>query len=348
MGKIRKPRKNKIIEQQPTDKNALCEQNDQPSQQQNVDANNVVATEVEPAKQQEQKVALAKANNVIADQDDTQQNSVVEEISTTKKRIWEVDFLRGFMMLFVIWDHFMWDIRYAVGGDYKTRLFQWLYQLSANYYSGEADSLRVITHDTFVSMFVLLSGVSCSFSQNNGKRAIKMVCFSLLFSAITYAAGMTVNFNVIHVVTLSVLIWTALEWLLKKLNKDWQKNIFGWVMFAIIITVLIVGYQSRAVPWTNESKIWFFLAEHSLTVDGFAKYWGSDYLAFFPDFGWFLLGVFLGQKLYKQKTTLFPTFNEKWVSPITFVGRYSIWVYFGSQVLMIGFIFLLHKIFPIL
>ncbi len=312
MGKIRKPRKADLP---PTEE---LIQNAQPTEQQ-------VQTEITAI---ENDVSLAP-----------------------KKRIWEVDFLRGFMILFVVWDHFMWDVN-DFGYNFSTPFFQWLYQVSKNYYA--YNGLRSLTHDTFVSMFVFTSGVSCAFSNSNGKRAIKMICFAMLLSAVTYAASsilnadITVNFNVIHVIALSVLIWTCLEWLVSKFKRNWQRSVYGWVMFAVIITVLIVGYQARKVNWTNENRIWFFLAEHSYTVPGFTEFWGGDYLAFFPDFGWFLLGGFLGKLLYKEKTTLFPNFNAKWVSPFTFCGKYSIWVYFGTQLFMYGFFILFHQVLGIL
>ena len=268
------------------------------------------------------------------------------------KRIWEVDFLRGFMILFVVWDHFMWDVYFGSSNPFQTGLFQWLEKVARSYYS--TYGLRALTHDTFVSMFVFTSGVSCAFSNSNGKRAIKMICFALLLSAATFAASsilgadVTVNFNVIHVIALSVLIWAGLEWLTSKFKKDWQHNLYGWIMFAIIITVLIVGYQAKVKPWTDENRIWFFLAQHSSSVPGFSEFWGGDYLAFFPDFAWFLVGGFLGKHLYKQKTTLFPKFNAKWVSPITFCGKYSIWVYFGTQLFMYGFFYLFNEVLNII
>ena len=265
-----------------------------------------------------------------------------------RKRIWEVDFLRGFMILFVVWDHFMWDVLCGFSGSYNTALFQWLEKVAVDYYG--VYGLRALTHDTFVSMFVFTSGVSCAFSNSNGKRAIKMVCFAIMLTAATSAASamfnadVAVHFNVIHVISLSVLIWAGLEWLTSKFKKNWQHNLYGWIMFAIIITVLIVGYQAKAKPWLDENPLWFFLAKHNGLVDGFSEFWGGDYLPFFPDFGWFLVGGLLGKHLYKEKTTLFPKFNAKWVSPITFCGRYSIWVYFGSQAVMYGFLFLFHQV----
>lgn len=305
------------------------------------------------------KTDIATTQDFVESQQPTQQQveteiTAIENDSTLtpRKRVWEVDFLRGFMILFVVWDHFMWDINAGFSSTYKTALFKWLYKVSAEYY--QANGLRSLTHDTFVSMFVFTAGVSCAFSKSNWKRAIKMVCFALLLSSVTFAASsilnadITVNFNVIHVIALSVLIWAGLEWLTSKFNKDWQRNLFGWVMFAVIITVLIVGYQARVKGWMDENPMWFFLAEHSFWAEGFTEFWGGDYLAFFPDFGWFLVGAFLGQKLYKERTTLFPSFDAKWVSPITFCGRYSIWVYFGTQLFMYGFFFLFHELLNIL
>ena len=93
-----------------------------------------------------------------------------------RKRVWEVDFVRGLMILFVVWDHFMWDV--SDMGPYKSGLFTWLYELSSKYYGGV---LRETTHDVFVTMFVFTSGVSCSFSRSNGMRAVKMI---VLFFAV--------------------------------------------------------------------------------------------------------------------------------------------------------------------
>lgn len=261
-----------------------------------------------------------------------------------KQRIWEIDFLRGLMILFVVWDHFMWDVRY-VGVNYNTGLFIWLDGLAKSYYSGV---LRKVTHDTFVTMFVFTSGVSCSFSNSNGKRALKMTLFACLLTAATYALSsivgqnLTINFNVIHTIALSVLLWTAFEFIRGKCVKNWQKNIFGVSMTVIIVASIVAGACALAEPWTGNNKIWFFLAEHS--GNDYAKFCGGDYSPFLPNFGWFLVGAFLGKLLYKERKSLFPSVNSKWVSPITFCGKYSLWVYLGTQIVMFGLIYLLSVV----
>lgn len=265
------------------------------------------------------------------------------------KRVWEVDFVRGLMILFVVWDHFMWDVRYVGSSTYNSGLFQWLFELSKNYYTG---TLRKVTHDVFVTMFVLTSGVSCSFSRSNGRRAIKMCAFAILFSAVTYAVSamfntnLTIYFNVIHVIALSVLLYTAIEWIGSKCTANWQKNIFGVVYFAITMTALVLGHCAKADN-SNWLDVIFGKSEWRTAIWNKFRA-GGDYLSFLPDFGWFLVGAFLGKIVYRKKESVFPSVDTRYVSPLTFCGRYSIWIYFGSQVVMYGFIYLLHVMYTVL
>ncbi len=300
------------------------------------------------------KKSTSKANDVANTKQSTSDSNytekevqeMVDEIvaTPTPKRVWEVDFLRGFMILFVVWDHLMWDIKSQ--GPYQTEFFTWLFELARTYQTG---TLRKATHDVFVTLFVFTSGVSCSFSHSNWKRGVKMAAFALLFTAVTYAVtaivgmNVTIYFNVIHVIALSVLLWSFIDWCRSKCKKSWQKNIFGAVMTVVTVAVLVIGACANVSPWTNDSPWLYFIVQHGGST-GYSKFKGGDYLPFFPDFGWFLIGAFLGSFLYKEKKSLFPSVNTKWVSPITFCGRYSIWIYFGSQVVMYGVIYLLSSV----
>lgn len=276
----------------------------------------------------------------------------LDELAATPKRqrIWEVDFLRGLMILFVVWDHLMWDIDEF--GPYKTEFFNALYSFCKLYYGSRG--IRQIAQPVFVTMFVFTSGVSCSFSRSNGKRALKMVAFACLLTAVTYAVSsvigvnLTMYFNVIHVIALSTLLWTVIEYCWSKCNKDWQKNIFGVVMLAVTLASIVVGAYANFKPWDSDNKLWYFLVQHLTSKNGkptdFAKFHGGDYLPFLPDFGWFLVGAFLGRVVYKEKKTIFPSVNPKYINPITFCGRHSLWVYFGSQIAMFSILYLLSVV----
>lgn len=276
-----------------------------------------------------------------------QLDQMVDELALepTPKRIWEVDFFRGIMILFVVWDHFMWDVAGVAGGNYKTAFFQWLLNVRIAYFGG---TLRSTVHGAFVNMFIFTSGISCSFSHNNNKRAIKMVVVAAFLTASTAAVSsifhynITINFNVIHVIALSVALYCLLQLWYKHCTKNWQKNIYGATIALLIAVSLIVGYVANNSPWQNTSKIWFFLAEHHISVPGFGQFAGGDYWPFLPGFGWFLIGSVLGKWVYRERKTLFPSVKEKYLAPITFCGKNSLWVYFGSQIIMFSFFYLFH------
>lgn len=276
-----------------------------------------------------------------------QLDEMVDELALepAQKRIWEVDFFRGLMILFVVWDHFMWDVAIVAGGNYKTAFFQWLLQLRTVYLGG---TLRATVHAAFVNMFIFTSGVSCSFSRNNLKRAIKMVVVAVFLTASTAAVSsmfgynITIKFNVIHVIALSVALYCLLELWQKHCRKNWQKNLYGAVVAALIVVSLAVGHMANKFPWENTSKIWFFLAEHHMEVPGFGSFTGGDYWPFLPAFGWFLIGAVLGKWVYRERKSLFPSVNEKYLKPVTFCGRYSLWIYFGSQIIMFSFFYIFH------
>ena len=304
-----------------------------------------IKTEVEATETSEPSVV--EASELTEEQIEAELDEIVA--TPKRERIWEIDFVRGLMILFVVWDHFMWDVNSIGSSVYNSGLFKWLYELSESYYDG---ALRGVTHDVFVTMFVLTSGISCSFSRSNGKRALKMMGFAILLSAVTYAISsiinikLTIYFNVIHVVALSVALYAAIEGVWSLCNKNWQKNIFGVVMFAITMTALVLGSCAKYmhVHWTN---LLFGESEWRSAVIRKFKY-GGDYLAFLPDFGWFLAGVFLGKCVYKERKSVFPSVDARYVSPVTFCGRHSLWVYFISQIVMFGFVYLLHDMYPIL
>lgn len=311
-------------------------------------------------KQQNTEKISAEAEQAEAAYTPEEVEEILDELAAAPKRqrIWEVDFLRGLMILFVVWDHFMWDVTGVSGGDYNTAVFNWLKDLNIVYYSSA--SIRNVAHDVFVTLFVFTSGISCSFSRNNGRRAIKMILFAVLLTAATYVISsvirlnVAINFNVIHVIALSVLLWTVIDWISSLCNKNWKRNLFGVSMTALILIALLWGsyakYCARTLNGTvvdfvnSDNSAWFFLFEHTRSAAGFKEFFGADYLPFFPDFGWFLIGAFLGKFLYREKKTLFPSVNAKWVAPVTFCGRNSLWIYLLSQIVMFAFFYLFHGV----
>ncbi|MBQ8872371.1 MAG: DUF1624 domain-containing protein, partial [Clostridia bacterium] len=89
----------------------------------------VAVEQVEVGNQQPSTAQVVQEQQAYIDGYTQQQlDQMVDELALepTPKRIWEVDFFRGIMILFVVWDHFMWDVAGVAGGNYKTAFFQWL------------------------------------------------------------------------------------------------------------------------------------------------------------------------------------------------------------------------------
>lgn len=264
-------------------------------------------------------------------------------------RVWEVDFLRGLMMLCVIWDHTFNDIYIAAGGNYKTAFFQTLYDFSCKYFTGV---VRDACQPIVVIVFIFTAGLSCSFSKNNFNRSLKLMAVSLFLTfggfalSIILKRHMLVCFNVIHCIALSVFLLSVFDWFWNKCDKNWKKNVFYLFAAATVVVATVVGYCANMRPWTSENTHWFFLVRH--TGKKYLQFIFMDARTFFPDFAWFLLGAFLGRGLYKEKKTLFPAVNPKYVSPLTYIGRHTLIIYFVSKILTYAFVYLFHGILDVL
>ena len=77
-----------------------------------------------------------------------------------------------------------------------------------------------------------------------------------------------------------------------------------------------------------------------------ASYSAGDYFPLLPNFGYFLVGVFIGRTAYKNKKTLMPFVKD--TNPIVrifgFLGRQSLWVYMIHQPLAYGVLYLIFEI----
>ena len=143
---------------------------------------------------------------------------------------------------------------------------------------------------------------------------------------------MTISFNVIHVIALCVLLWALIDFVLSKLNQN-GKNIIYCCLVTLAVAILVVGYlylnQPIKEPLTHFQSI--FVENNTLPANS-----TGDYLVLFPAMGWFLIGAMCSKLLYKEKCTLFGAINEKYFAPITFCGKYCLFIYVGAQIAFVA------------
>ena len=118
-----------------------------------------------------------------------------------KKRIWELDALRGVFLIALIFFHLIYDLVYLFDlVDLTTPLAQNLFQLVNNW--GGA-------------LFLILSGLCATIGSRPGKRAIAVLCGAVVISLVTAGMyllgfadkGIIIYFGVLHCIGSCMLLW---------------------------------------------------------------------------------------------------------------------------------------------
>ena len=117
-------------------------------------------------------------------------------MSTSKERIWELDALRGFCILCVIFIHFMFDLTYFLGMDvHFPPVYTFIQQ-----YGGV--------------IFVILSGICVTLGHHSARRGAIVLGCGMLITLVTWgmyrlgmaASDVIVKFGVLHLLGVCMLV----------------------------------------------------------------------------------------------------------------------------------------------
>lgn len=276
-----------------------------------------------------------------------QQNITRRRVSIFEKRIHEIDFIRGALIALVLFDHFMCDIMtYSPTWFDATNIqfFKFLSDVSYFYWTCLA---RDIIRFFALFGFAFISGVSCAFSRNNWVRAGQMLTvFAVIAvgSNVLDATGlfgnivMRIDFNVI-----GVLAWSTLFYCFAQ-NKTWRSILVG-ALIAFFMFWIVVPYLAHIPGMTDTYYDPNYIPS---PTDAYAPpLWEpvgqADWLPLFPYMCFFFLGALFSYFFYaKRRKSLLPRFN--WERPICFIGRHSLLVYLGHQIILIPIFLLLTAI----
>lgn len=258
-----------------------------------------------------------------------------------RKRVWELDFLRGFAVIAMCCDHLMFDCSnpsafFSNYWEVESAVFDKIYNFAVLYWHS---TFRFWAHYIFVFVFLFLVGTSCAFSRDNTRRGALCGIAAIAFTGITYACRAFgfmddgVVFGILHCIAMCILLAAALDVL-----TSFNKYVNRYAPLVIGAVILFVGIGLRFWEW-GYPRDTEFISEHFLSYI-FGQYsYGDDWFPIVPYVGVVLVGMYWGKAAYSRRQSLLPMLDGKWHKPIAFVGRHAMWFYFFHQpVLVVLFI----------
>lgn len=262
-----------------------------------------------------------------------------------KKRIWELDFLRGLCIFLMVFDHFLMFCtildqlfpEYASGADW----FVGLHGFGSLYWHHE---IRQYIREFIVSLFLLLAGVSMTLSKNNLLRSLQLVLVSGLITACTMLLEtlpwfdyFSIYFGIIHLMAFSVLFCTLVNLVFR--------HGLAYLFFAAFFIVgffLLDSASDLFIP-DSFSPLWRDIVR---VLAGFSPadrsiFFGSDFFPILPHTGVVFLGAFAGSALYRGKVSLLPRLDGVWNKGIGFLGRHTLPIYVLHQPVWFCLLFIL-------
>ncbi len=258
------------------------------------------------------------------------------KVSAFDKRIHEIDFFRGFLILLVIMDHLFLNI-YHLNLDIP--FFKW-------YVFSDA---RTIIQPIALMAFCFVSGVSCLFSKNNWKRAIECLILwalivigsnviQLLMDHNIIPVGndpkMRVDLNIIGVLGFSMLVYCFVQ------KRDYKSIIIviliSYFISSYFIPYLRINLTKLCGSWENNRPGCYFPSGTPNFY--FPFFWESkgqaDYVPLFPYIMFFFLGCLFSYYFYKDKKKSLIKYKGNWEKPICFLGRYTLIIYLAQFVVL--------------
>jgi uncharacterized membrane protein len=242
-----------------------------------------------------------------------------------KKRIWELDFLRGLAIIMMVFDHFMFDLANLRGYfsnfyQVDNEVFNWLRETAILYWGS---TLRFFGREFFVLLFLLISGISFTFSKNNYRRGLKLLVVALIITLVTYLADMFLGFNVlivfgvIHMFAVNILITALLR---KLIRSEWVILFIGMFILTMSFIFGLFNTSYVSLSWSSLPRI----------IIGLNVY-GADHFGIFPYLGILLIGTVIGKTFYSNRQSLLPHIQLSNRNLFMVTGRYSLYVYVIHQ-----------------
>lgn len=297
----------------------------------------------------------------------------LREQAPRKKRIFEIDLLRGILIILMILDHLAYDFGILANEFFiAAQAPEWLrniYLWSEGYWFAD---WRINVRYVVVALFFILTGLSAYLSRNSIKRAMLIIGFGAIVSIVAYLGStifktnMFIFFGIISCLGVSLLIYSLFRLFIIKTTGS--RSIWKWCALFLALLFMSTGFWMRieATTISINAQNWWMLINGRLvptirtytTINGVftpinydfkmrlaivlgQAWYGVDWAGLFPYIGYAFLGGFFGELLYKNKRSLIFKKNgsdyhkvEKALKPLTYIGSKTIYIYLFHQAVL--------------
>jgi uncharacterized membrane protein len=237
-------------------------------------------------------------------------------------RLWEVDFSRGIAIILMIIFNYSFALKYLNIFTIADGLLYWY--IFPRFIGG---------------MFIFIAGLSLTLMHRQNKevahkkffsRGLKIFGLGILITIITYLTfpQAFILFGILHFIGISIILG---QFFLK----------FRKLNLLLGLLLIIIGFYLQSLNFDFKWLLWL-----GFTPNNFYTF---DYWPILPWFGVTLLGIFLGNMLYREGKRNFKIkdlSNLSVVKFLSFLGRNSLTIYLLHQPLLIFVLMLLgFKIF---
>jgi uncharacterized membrane protein len=212
------------------------------------------------------------------------------------QRFWEIDFLRGVALVFMVIFNYSFALKYFGIVSFESWHYWWLFP-------------RLIA-----SAFILLAGISLwiSWSRNPSgkrlaKRGTKIFLYGFIITAVTWLLypEYAILFGILHLIGISII-----------LSVPFLKN--NRLLLPVSAILILAGFYLNSLA-LEFSPVFFAIPQAFQTF---------DYFPLLPWFGMMLLGVLIGIRIHgKLKISKQPAF----AGIFSYLGRHSLLIYFLHQ-----------------
>lgn len=231
-------------------------------------------------------------------------------MSTSRKRIYLLDEIRGLAIILMVFYHAF----YMLGSFFEMEF------MSASQKFFEP------LQPPFACLFILISGISCNLSHSNLIRGIRLFAIAIGFTLVTAVIlpkfgidGAQIIFGILHLLSVSMLLFALLKKLLSKIP-----TAVGFAVFTVLFFVLysvpsgsILGFDLPQELYANS-----FTAALGFAPHGF---YSADYFPLIPFSFMFFAGTFIGRFVFNGD--LPEGFYKLRCKPLAAIGRKTLIIY---------------------